>query len=616
MAEEFRRVLATGRLLDAATAHVEPEPPLPRTLGDFRILGRIATGGMGEIHEAVQEPLGRRVAVKVIRGDHRLLAPARQARFLREQQVLAELHHTHIVPIHAAGREGTLQYFAMPFIDGLGLHVVLQMARHRALTGSGPGSSLSSLAEFASPASTLADPGSDGRRPEEMPTPGEDGRPNPAGFRNGQVASPCLSIRYLRSVAQVLADAADAIQHAHEARVLHRDLKPSNLMVDRLGHCWVLDFGLAGYLDGHGDPPPRRDGPEPDPQLTAFGSLIGTPSYMAPEQYQGRADARSDVWGLGVVLYELLTLRRAFADRGQIESADPPEPRTLVKNLPRDLAAICAKAIRKDPGDRYPSARAFGDDLRRWLRHEPVRARPARALRRFGLWSRRHKGGAAAIAIAASAILMIGAGGWIAGKRIAAVAIAREQSQRRESLIQQIQRRRLSPHRNGWSDQLWDLVNQIRAIPGDDSTLRNEAAATLFGLDARSPLRFEDFGASSVAFDREGKRLLMGGVEDRVRAPRKTKLWDGEARQLHELRSTAKGPVGFRADGIPIQLVAQGQGERNTLTLVDLAKGQALTQFTIPGRLAVSGKDDSAEVWMSPEGTLVAAPVQAEDGPV
>jgi serine/threonine protein kinase/WD40 repeat protein len=615
LTEEFGRVIAAGRLLDEATTRAEPEPPLPRRLGDFRILRRIAIGGMGEIYEAVQEPLGRRVAVKVMRGDHRLLSPSRQARFLREQQVLAELHHTHIVPIHAAGREGTLQYFAMPFIDGLGLHTVLQAVRHRVLSEPGLGSSISPLAEFAGPASTVPDSGPDGARREESPPPGSDGRSNPAGHRVGRAARLSLSKRYLRSVAQVMADAADAVQHAHEARIIHRDLKPSNLMVDRLGQCWVLDFGLAGHLDGHDGPQPRPDGPGPAPELTAFGSLIGTPSYMAPEQYQGRADERSDVWGLGVVLYELLTLRRAFENRGQIESDDPPAPRTLVQNLPRDLAAICEKAIRKDPGDRYPSAREFGDDLRRWLRHEPIRARPARALRRLGLWARRHKGGAAAIAIAASAILMIGAGGWIAGRRIAAEAIAREQTQRRESLIQQLQRRRLSLHRDGWSTQLWDLINQAKTIPGDDSTLRNEAAATLIGLDARAPVQFKDFGASSVAFDPEGRRLLMGGVVDPEGGFQGAKLWDDATRRLLDLGDAAKGPVGFRADGTPIQLVVRDEAEPEAMTLVDLTKKRVVTRFSIPGHL-VAGDEDTQDVWMKPDGTLVAAPVRAPDGMV
>src|SRR5207248_11579055 len=112
-----------------------------------------------------------------------------------------------------------------------------------------------------------------------------------------------LSPEYFRSVAQVLADAAEAVHHAHAAGILHRDLKPSNVMVDRSGHCWLIDFGLAGYLSGHGDPAGQAhpaDGPDP----ASASGVMGTPSYMAPEQFESKADARSDVWALGATLYE------------------------------------------------------------------------------------------------------------------------------------------------------------------------------------------------------------------------------------------------------------------------------------------------------------------------
>ena len=212
-------------------------------------------------------------------------------------------------------------------------------------------------------------------------------------------------------------DAAEALQHAHEAGIIHRDLKPSNLMVDTAEHCWVLDFGLAGYLkaqaNGHAhDGPPAPEakpaidlGPEPDPPT--MSGVVGTPDYMAPEQFQGRADTRTDVWGLGVILYELLTLQRAFHGRKEIESSDPPRPRDLVHGLPLDLDAICCKAIRKEPAQRYPSARALADDLRHWLKSEPVQARPAHTLRRVLLWAKRNKGWAAAIALATLAFASI-----------------------------------------------------------------------------------------------------------------------------------------------------------------------------------------------------------------
>ena len=133
---------------------------------------------------------------------------------------------------------------------------------------------------------------------------------------------------------------------------------------------------------------------------------------------------RTDVWGLGATLYELLTLQRAFTTRDQILSSDPARLRALVPNLPRDLEAVCLKALNKDPEHRYPTAQALADDLRRWIHHEPVSARPAHAARRLLLWSRRNRGWAAALMITALAVLGLGSGGVLLGKNIAAVAEA------------------------------------------------------------------------------------------------------------------------------------------------------------------------------------------------
>ena len=129
LADQLRAMAGMRRTLERSASPDELEESQPERLGDFRIVGRIAHGGMGAIYEAIQEPLGRRVAVKIIRGQHRHLSSMLQGRFLREQKVLAQLHHTHIVPIHAAGLEGALQYFAMSYIDGAALHHVVQIGR-------------------------------------------------------------------------------------------------------------------------------------------------------------------------------------------------------------------------------------------------------------------------------------------------------------------------------------------------------------------------------------------------------------------------------------------------------------------------------------------------------
>src|SRR5262249_37872363 len=142
---------------------------------------------------------------------------------------------------------------------------------------------------------------------------------------------------------------------------------PANLLLDTRGTVWVSDFGLA-----------REEGAE---ELTAQGDFVGTLRYMAPERFQGRSDPRSDIYGLGLTLYEMVTLRPAFAaaDRGRLvergKREDPPRPRQLDTHIPRDLETIILKAIAKDPANRYPTAEALAEDLRRFLEGRTIRAR-------------------------------------------------------------------------------------------------------------------------------------------------------------------------------------------------------------------------------------------------
>jgi WD40 repeat protein/tRNA A-37 threonylcarbamoyl transferase component Bud32 len=187
-----------------------------------------------------------------------------------------------------------------------------------------------------------------------------------------------------RQEAGLVATVARAVYHAHQHGILHRDLKPSNILVDPAGVPYVADFGLAKRVDA-------------DRSLTESGALVGTPRYMAPEQAAGRKDltVAADVYSLGVVLYERLTGQAPFTGEAvlevlrQVREAEPPRPSSLMPGLDRDLETICLKCLEKDPAKRYASAEALADDLERWLRGEPILARPVGALPRLIKWVRR-----------------------------------------------------------------------------------------------------------------------------------------------------------------------------------------------------------------------------------
>jgi serine/threonine protein kinase len=184
-------------------------------------------------------------------------------------------------------------------------------------------------------------------------------------------------------VARIGIQVAEALEYAHGQGILHRDIKPSNLLQDLHGTVWVSDFGLAKAATEGGN-------------LTHTGDLVGTLRYMAPERFDGRADARSDLYSLGLTLYEFLVHQPAFraTDRNklirQVMHEDPPPPRQLNPEIPRDLETIVRKAMARDPGHRYQTAAELAADLQRFVEDRPIRARPVTGAERLWRWGRRN----------------------------------------------------------------------------------------------------------------------------------------------------------------------------------------------------------------------------------
>jgi WD40 repeat protein len=229
-------------------------------------------------------------------------------------------------------------------------------------------------------------------------------------------------------VAQIGRQVASAVAHAHAHGILHRDIKPANILLDTGGNAWVSDFGLA-----------KSD----EEDLTRTGDLVGTLRYMAPERFRGEGDVRADVYALGLTVYELLVLRPAFdsADRlalsEQIKSVEPARPRTIDPRIPRDLETIVLKAIEKDPRQRYATAEAMAEDLRRFLEDEPILARRASATERSLRWARRHPAVAASAALLAAVLLGATVVSTVIAGRMAALAEVNRRAAWRERLAKE-----------------------------------------------------------------------------------------------------------------------------------------------------------------------------------
>ncbi len=423
LAGEIRRLFPALLLMEelkpAPVNDVRDSPPA--RLGDYRILREVGRGGMGVVYEAEQESLGRRVALKVL-GAHGLRDPDQLLRFRREARAAAKLHHTNIVPVFGVGESEGMHYYVMQFIPGLGLDAVLRELRSLRDPSPKPeADSCCVIRRSRARASAMARSLMTGlfpmahchakppRQPDDTPS-GAAGPPaadaSSSAVLPGQSEStPAADStrHYARSVAMIGIQVAEALEYAHRQGTLHRDIKPSNLLLDGQGTVWVADFGLAKVSDSD--------------DLTHSGDIVGTVRYMAPERFEGRCDARSDVYALGLTLYELLARRPAFdkADRaelvGQVTGAEPPRLRALDPTIPRDLETVVHKAIEREPSRRFADAVALADDLRRFLDGRPVQARAIGRPEHAWRWCRRNPAASALVAMT-FALVALAAAWW------------------------------------------------------------------------------------------------------------------------------------------------------------------------------------------------------------
>ncbi|WP_162273962.1 tetratricopeptide repeat protein [Mariniblastus fucicola] len=377
---------------------LEASPP-PRRLGEYRIIHEIGRGGMGVVYKAEQESLGRHVALKLLPQSAKF-DERRGIRFQQEAIASGKLHHSNIVPVFGVGRSDDVSYFVMQYIEGTGLDQVIAEVReavsdddqgsgrklkdtvrldHTKLgtVASGLFEDLSKQTEDGSADSADSADSAEQTGASVHPESAAESFSGSSSFASASSTSGSFSQRhaYYRNVAKIGEQVSDALEYAHSRKILHRDIKPANLLIDFSGHVWVTDFGLAKLTD--------------QDDLTRTGETVGTLRYLPPEQFNGNSDARSDVYSLGLTLYEMLTLQPAFDGKDfaqllqNVTESLPDPPRKKDSRIPRDLDTIVMKAIAKEPADRYQSAGELRDDLKLFIQGKPIRARQISELDRF-----------------------------------------------------------------------------------------------------------------------------------------------------------------------------------------------------------------------------------------
>jgi WD40 repeat protein len=491
----------------------------------YSILEVLGRGATGVVYRARHLRLNRLVALKVIvAGPH--LSPEVRQRFRSEAQAIARLQHANIVQIYDVGEHANFPFLSLELIDG------------------------GNLADWLA------------------------GKPRPA-----------------REAAKVIATLAKAVAYAHGQGVIHRDLKPANVLIStpadraRKLELKITDFGIAKILPAGG---------VPDARMTQTGEILGTPAYMAPEQARGNAreiSPATDIYSLGAMLYEMLTGRPPFQGPTPLDTLmqaawqDPVSICLLVPPVPRDLETICLKCLEKDPAKRYSTAKELAADLGRFLKNEPIHARPLSWGGHTIRWVRRHRGLAAGLAGVAVLLVLIAFGSLVASahfrkleqqqrqlalekseladekekQRVKAVAAEqREASLRREAVNEGHLLRQ-----NLYFNQM-NLGAQAVALPGAIGRVGEWLAPWAHGpVDLRNwewyyldSLCHRDLhtlyghvnGVRSVAWNPDSRRVASGGVDGSVRIwdavdPHEIRLLSGHT---HEVTAVAWSPDGHQ----------------------------------------------------------------------